>query len=64
MAVVTVMAGSPLVGLVACAALVVPMGLAVVAETVAFYRIGLADPEPAQIGSSRPVAHRPGQTIW
>jgi hypothetical protein len=64
LAVVTLLAGAPLVGLVACGAMTISMGVAVVAEIVAFHRIGLAQPDETEIGSSRAAAHRPHQAIW
>lgn len=64
LAVVTVAAGAPAVGLVACGAMAVCMVVAVVAEIVAFYRIGLHEPQDPGIGRNRGPSHRPGQAIW
>lgn len=64
LAIVTIAAGSPAVGLVACAAMAACMMVAVVAETVAFYRIGLNEAQDPQIGQNRGPSHRPGQSIW
>lgn len=63
LALVTLLAGSPLVGLVACAAMAGCMMVAVVAEIVAFYRIGLAEPHD-NIGRHRATGHRPSQATW
>lgn len=64
LAIVTVAAGAPIVGLVACAAMTICMVMAVVAEIVAFYRIGLQTPQDPAIGRNRGPSHRPGQAIW
>jgi hypothetical protein len=64
LAIVTVAAGAPAVGLVACGAIAMCMMVAVVAEIVAFYRIGLDDAQDPAIGRNRGPSHRPGQSIW
>lgn len=64
LAVATVAAGAPAVGLVACGAMATCMMVAVVAEIVAFYRIGLQEPQDPGIGRNRGPSHRPGQAIW
>ncbi len=64
LAIVTVLAGAPLVGLVACAAMAACMAVAVVAEIVAFYRIGLGQAEDPSIGRNRGTTARPGQMSW
>ncbi|MEM9566078.1 MAG: hypothetical protein AAGA93_25890 [Actinomycetota bacterium] len=64
LAIVTVAAGAPLVGLVACAAMAGCMAVAVVAEIVAFYRIGLGQADDPGIGRNRGTTARPGQMSW
>lgn len=64
LALVTMIAGSPSVGLVACGAMGISMLVAVVAETLAFHRFGLAEPDPTRIGDSRGVAPHPRQSLW
>ncbi len=63
LALITLLAGSPVVGMVACGAMGACMMVAVVAEIVAFYRIGLAEPD-ANIGRHRAAGHRPSQVTW
>lgn len=64
LALVAIAAGAPMVGLVACISIGGCMALAVVAEIVAFYRVGLGQAEAPDIGRNRGQAHRPGQAIW
>lgn len=64
LALVTIAAGSPVVGMVACGAMALSMLVAVVAETLAHYRFGLIEPDPTEIGCNRAVGHRPGQASW
>jgi hypothetical protein len=66
LAIVTIAAGSPVVGLVACGAMAASMAVAVVAEIVAFYRVGLNEPGDPAIGRNRgtATAARPGQMTW
>ena len=49
LALVTIAAGSPLVGLVACGAMSLSMVLAVAAETVAFHRVGQVEPDRSRV---------------
>jgi hypothetical protein len=64
LAAVTMTAGSPTVGLVACGAMGISMLVAVVAEILAFHRLGLSEPDPTRIGDSRGVAPNPRQSLW
>lgn len=61
MGIAAIGAGAGSIGLVACGAMATCTWLYAVAEIIAFYRIGLPNPEPARIGQARVVGnpHRP-----
>ncbi len=50
MGLVAISAGAGLIGVVACASMAGCMWLYAVAEIVAFYRVGLPDPDPTEAG--------------
>jgi uncharacterized membrane protein len=60
MGVVAIATGSTLIGVVACSAMAFCMWSYAVAEIVAFYRIGLREPEQ-DLGPVRAPLHRPNQ---
>lgn len=64
LALFTIAAGSPVVGLIACAAMAACMAVAVAAEVVAFYRIGLVETDDPDIGRNRGTTARPSQMTW
>jgi hypothetical protein len=64
MGIIAIASGAPIVGLIACTAMAFCMGIAVVAEIVAFYRVGLGQPDKPDIGRNRGSAHRPSQMTW
>jgi hypothetical protein len=64
MAVVTIAAGTPAVGLVACLTIAMCMVLVVVAEVFAFYRVGLPPTEPVRVQELRMSgSHRPQDLV-
>lgn len=64
MGTIAIASGAPLVGLIACTAMGGCMAIAVVAEIVAFYRVGLGQPDKPDIGNNRGQGHRPNQMNW
>lgn len=64
MGIIAIASGATTVGLVACASMAGCMAIAVVAEIVAFYRVGLGQPDKPDIGRNRGQGHRPNQMTW
>lgn len=60
MGLAAIVSGATLIGVVACAAMAFGMWAFAVSEIVAFYRIGLPEPEP-QTGPVTAPVHRPNQ---
>ncbi len=64
MGVIAVGTGATLIGVVACASMAGCMWLYAVAEIVAFYRVGLPQPDELDIGHNRGQMARPYQPHW
>ena len=63
MGIIAIATGSTVVGLVACASMAGCTWLYAVAEIVAFYRVGLPQPDRVEVGQSRGQGHRPYQAF-
>ena len=64
MGIIAIASGATIVGLFACTAMAGCMAIAVVAEIVAFSRVGLGQPDKPDIGRNRGQPHRPNQMTW
>lgn len=64
LALATIVAGVPGVGLVACTVIGACTVVTVMAEIVAHYRWGLSPGSDPNIGRNRAGKHRPGQATW
>lgn len=59
MAVIAIRTGATFIGFVACATMAGCMWLYALAEIIAFYRVGLPQPDDADVGRNRGQGHRP-----
>lgn len=60
MGIAAIATGATLIGVVACAAMAGCMWLYAAAEIVAYYRVGLTEPEPVRVGHATVVLPRHG----
>lgn len=63
MGVIAIRTGATLIGVVACASMAGCIWLYAISEIVAFYRVGLPQPDRLEIGRTRGAAHRPNQAF-
>lgn len=63
MAVIAIATGATLIGVVACASMAGCTWLYALTEIVAFYRVGLPEPDRLEVGRSRGQGHRPNQAF-
>lgn len=63
MGVIAIATGATMIGIVACASMAGCTWLYAVAEIIAYYRVGLPEPDRIQVGTSRGQGHRPHQAF-
>jgi len=63
MGVIAIRTGATAIGIVACASMAGCTWVYALSEIVAFYRIGLPEADPMEVGRTRSQGHRPHQTF-